>query len=125
MVETNTHEVVYCWLIHEARALWRGGDGRTHVRHFLRPGKRSNIFRKSGTFTDSVRNQIFFAAADGDKTKGAINFKLPSNGQVVGGTTAPSAGANADTKGMFLIEYYSASTETAAGDYKAAMYELK
>jgi hypothetical protein len=20
-----------CWLIHEARALWRGGDGRTHV----------------------------------------------------------------------------------------------
>ena len=70
-------------------------------------------------------NQIYFNAAAGNQTKGAINFKLPTDGQVVAGTTAPSAGANADTKGMFLIEYYSASAETAAGDYKAAMYELK
>ena len=70
-------------------------------------------------------NQIFFAAADSDKTKGAINFILPTSGQVVGGSTAPSDGDNTDDRGMFIIEYYTASTETGSGDYKAAMYELK
>jgi len=70
-------------------------------------------------------NQIFFAATADDQTKGAINFKLPTSDQVVGGTTAPSDGANADTKGMFYVEYFTASAETGDGDYKAAMYELK
>ena len=72
-----------------------------------------------------VEIKYFFNAAAGDQTKGAINFKLPTSDQVVGGTTAPSDGANADTKGMFYIEYFSASAETGGGDYKAAMYELK
>ena len=70
-------------------------------------------------------NQVYYAATAGDQTKGAINFKLPTSDEVVGGTTAPSNGAAADTAGMFYVEYYSAATETAAGDYKAAMYELK
>ena len=70
-------------------------------------------------------NQIYFAAAAGDQTKGAINFKLPTSDQVVGGTTATEDVANASTKGMFYVEYFSASAATAAGDYKGAMYELK
>ena len=70
-------------------------------------------------------NQIYFAAAAGDQTKGAINFKLPTSDQVVGGTTATENVSNASTKGMFYVEYFSASAATAAGDYKGAMYELK
>ena len=70
-------------------------------------------------------NQIYFDAADSEKTKGAINFELPTSDQVVGGTTATENVANASTKGMFYVEYYTASTETGSGDYKGAMYELK
>ena len=61
----------------------------------------------------------------GDQTKGAINFELPTSDQVVGGTTATENVANASTKGMFYVEYYTASAETGSGDYKGAMYELK
>ena len=70
-------------------------------------------------------NQIFFNAGAGDQTKGAINFKLPTSDQVVGGTTATEDVANASTKGMFYIEYFTASASTGSGDYKSAMYELK
>ena len=70
-------------------------------------------------------NQIYFDAADSEKTKGAINFELPTSDQVVGGTTATANVGDADTKGMFYVEYYTASTETGSGDYKGAMYELK
>ena len=70
-------------------------------------------------------NQIYFDAEDSEKTKGAINFELPTSDQVVGGTTATANVGAADTKGMFYVEYYTASTETGGGDYKGAMYELK
>ena len=70
-------------------------------------------------------NQIYFDAEDSEKTKGAINFELPTSDQVVGGTTATADVQAADTKGMFYVEYYTASTETGGGDYKGAMYELK
>ena len=70
-------------------------------------------------------NQIYFDAEDSEKTKGAINFELPTSDQVVGGTTATANVAAADTKGMFYVEYFTASTETGSGDYKGAMYELK
>ena len=70
-------------------------------------------------------NQIFFNATAGDQTKGAINFKLPTSDQVVGGTTATENVSNASTKGMFYIEYFTASASTGSGDYKSAMYELK
>ena len=70
-------------------------------------------------------NQIYFDAEDSEKTKGAINFELPTSDQVVGGTTATANVGDADTKGMFYVEYYTASTETGSGDYKGAMYELK
>ena len=72
-------------------------------------------------------NQIYYSAEATEQTKGAINLQLPTNGQVVGGTTAPSAGDEAaDTKGMFYIAYYTESASTAgSGDYKSSMYELK
>ena len=70
-------------------------------------------------------NQIYFDAEDSEKTKGAINFELPTSDQVVGGTTATANVGDADTKGMFYVEYYTASAETGSGDYKGAMYELK
>lgn len=72
-------------------------------------------------------NQVAYNAAAADQDKGLINLKLPTSDQVVGGTTAPSAGAVGDTAGMFIVEYFTADTETAGntGDYKAAMYELK
>ena len=70
-------------------------------------------------------NQVYFNAEDSEKTKGAINFELPTSDQVVGGTTATENVANASTDGMFYVEYYTAETETGSGDYKGAMYELK
>ena len=73
-------------------------------------------------------NQVDYnATGAAQQKKGIINFKLPTNGQAVGGTTAPSAGAAADTAGMFIVEYFTADTESAgdSGDYKSAMYELK
>ena len=70
-------------------------------------------------------NQIYFDAEDSEKTKGAINFELPTSDQVVGGTTATENVANASTDGMFYVEYYTAETLTGSGDYKGAMYELK
>ena len=73
-------------------------------------------------------NQVDYAASGAaEQKKGIVNFKLPTSGQVVGGTTAPSAGAAADTAGMFIVEYFTADTESAGdtGDYKSAMYELK
>ena len=70
-------------------------------------------------------NQIYFDAEDSEKTKGAINFELPASGKVVGGTTATADVVAGDDRGMFYVEYYTASTATGAGDYKGAMYELK
>ena len=70
-------------------------------------------------------NQIFYSAAAGNQTKGAINFKLPTSDQIVGGTTATADVNETDTKGMFFVEYFTESASTGSGDYKAAMYELK
>ena len=70
-------------------------------------------------------NQVYFDAEDSEKTKGAINFELPTSDQVVGGTTATENVLAASTDGMFYVEYYTAETETGSGDYKGAMYELK
>ena len=70
-------------------------------------------------------NQIYYSAAAANQTKGAINFKLPTSDQVVGGTTATADVNETDTKGMFFVEYFTESASTGGGDYKAAMYELK
>ena len=101
------------------------GDFLTGLACYFDTGGYGNAFKNP--YDAAGGNQIFYDAEDSEKTKGAINFELPTDGQVVGGTTAPSAGAEADTKGMFLVEYYtvSASTAGSSGDYKSAMYELK
>ena len=70
-------------------------------------------------------NQIYYDAEDSEKTKGAINFELPTSDQVVGGTTATENVGTDSTDGMFYVEYYTAETATGDGDYKGAMYELK
>ena len=73
-------------------------------------------------------NQVIYnPTVAADQAKGAIAFKLATSGQSSGALTGASDYSAADTKGMFIIEYYTAaeSTAGATGDYKFGMYELK
>ncbi len=74
-------------------------------------------------------NQVLYTAAAADQKKGIINIRHVTDGEVVHGSTATTASGpvtNTASSGYFVVEYYTASTETgASGEYKGKMFQLK
>lgn len=74
-------------------------------------------------------NQVEYTAAAAAKVKGAINIRPATDGEVVSGSTADTDVApidHASSSGWFVVEYYTAKTETgSSGEYAAKLFELK